>query len=259
MTAPRALLVALALLGIPLAGCLSADVADPAPETDADTLPEGPGGRAADVFDFTGKVSGVPVLPGSVPFTVPVPVGSSEVRANLSWKSPVADLALVLVDPDGKEVDRGWGETSTNKAVATVDPPKPGNWTVKVLGTRAHEEPFTLTVEVGRELPVHALLNKTYTVEPGSFAEVNLILEANATFSYKWALVQGESVDFNIHSHKDGKTQYHERKTGASHEGTFTTTDRGVYSLLWANRGVATVVLETTIEGPFRVHSLNHH
>ncbi|HWG90705.1 MAG TPA: hypothetical protein VNZ52_07640 [Candidatus Thermoplasmatota archaeon] len=255
---------ALLLLGIVgsliLAGCLAAEQA---PDV-GDEAASGPGNGSADrnvseLFSFTGKLTGLPVGPTEEVFNVTVPESATEVKANLSWGNPLADLALILVGPDGKEAGRGFAETTTNRAVSTIDPPTPGEWQIRVVANRAYEEAFRLAVEVGRVAPGFQVIQKTYNVEANSFAEVNLIMEANATFNYTWKTQGGETVYFNIHSHQDGKTVRHEEGESADGEGTFVAPTRQVYSLLWRNPGVATIPLETTIAGEFRVHSLNHH
>lgn len=70
-----------------------------------------------------------------IPFAVPS--GAASVRFELTWQNdwshyPTNDLDLIILDPDGKEIDDG--ATLNGREVAEIKSPKPGNWTAVVAG-----------------------------------------------------------------------------------------------------------------------------
>lgn len=83
--------------------------------------------------------------------TFGVEAGTEHVRLTLNW--PGSDLDLIVIRPDGSEVDLGIGSdnvysgpASRPKWVILLDPP-PGTWTVKVYGRVTNSYiPFTVWV-----------------------------------------------------------------------------------------------------------------
>ncbi len=70
-----------------------------------------------------------------VPFTVPP--GLSSIRFELTWKNdwnhyPANDLDLIVLDPQGNEIDDG--ATLNGRELADIAAPKPGRWTLVVSG-----------------------------------------------------------------------------------------------------------------------------
>ena len=252
MRAP--LLVVAALL---LAGCTAEEAPVPPP---ADTLTS-EAREAATWSNFTGTLRGVPVAPGVQEFEVVVPQGAVEVQATLAWTSALADLRLALVDPRGEVVETGFPESDTQRSAATLEPPASGTWKVRVEARRALDEPFTVAARVLLLQPLHNVLQQTYDIGGASlFKEVNVIMEKDASFD--WTFEATSPVHYDIHSHVDGETVYHERGTAAAASGTFVAAERGIYSVLFAppdagesNPDPTPSTVRFRMEGAFRVHS----
>jgi hypothetical protein len=208
-------------------------------------------------FNSSGTATGTPVQPYSKDFPVEVPRGALEVGATLTWTaSPLADLRLVLVDPEGKPVERGFPEKPGQASTATVDPPASGKWIVRVTSSRALDVPYKVAAKVSLVVPLNNVLSESIVMQPGGFAELNLIMEGNASFAWGYNVrEEGGSIDWNIHSHENGRTIIHEEGKGRSHKSNFTAPKRQIYSILFENIGVSAVNLQYTVEGQFRVHS----
>jgi Mg-chelatase subunit ChlD len=101
--------------------------------------------------EFSGIVGeGQTVVAG----TFDVPPHTTFVRVTLNW--PGSDLDLIIVRPDGTEVELGTGSDNTYSG-ATVKPewvilhnPQPGTWTVKVYGKviNSPDEPYIVWISV---------------------------------------------------------------------------------------------------------------
>lgn len=254
----RAMTLVLALATATLAGCLA--------QPSAPLAGAPPAGLPVEQT-FTDRISGSVAAAGRLAFDLAVPAGATELRAALAWTSEAAALDVVLRDPAGEEVERGFAESATRRAFATVDPPAPGTWVLEVVSTNAQDEPFTLdaavtaatataqTIEDAYALPMRFPLREVArVVQPASgFAEINLILEEGQGFNYTWTSTQ--PVYFNIHYHDSGQTVRAVEENTTSLEGAFTAPFRQVFSLLWRNDQPLDATVEAAVEGVFREHS----
>lgn len=256
----------LALLAVALAvaGCIEPPAAAPA-EAAADADAAGHV-HAHALHAFEGRLSGTPAAPTSEEFPFEIPAGTTEIRANLSWASEASAIELALLDPEGEEVETGFAETPTSRALATVHPPQPGGWKLRVTAMRALDEAFEASVVVADGLPESRAISETYEIVPrlpardlaravqsGGFAEINLILEEGASFEYAWTSTG--PVYFNIHYHADGATERGVEETATELSGNFTAPFLQVFSLLWRNEGLTPVTVEAQVEGVMREHS----
>lgn len=251
----RAMLVLAVLL---LAGC-----AKPAPDAPpaADTVTDA-AGEAVLFGNLTGRVTGTPADGGAQDLPLEVPQGAVAIEATLTWTSPLAALRFALVDPDGEVVETGVGEGDQRASTATFEPPASGTWTIRVSATRAVDEPFTVATRVLLIEPSHNVLEQTYQMggtDASAFKEVNFIMAEGASFDY--AFTATSPVHFDIHSHEDGETTYHEEETTAAKEGSFTAKMRHIYSVLFSvgdpreGGTPSPATVEFRMEGGFRVHS----
>ncbi len=248
-------IVALAF-SLVLAGCISPAIEDPGerPGTDdADPIP------SREVLSYAGTLRGAPIIPASTTHPFAVPDGLTEIKVFLNWTTRTGELAFVLIDPDGRTVATGFREHATSRVVGTVHPPAPGEWKVVVSSERALDEAYSLTIILEPAVAGAYATDSRKLIPAGGFAEINLILEANATFDYAWTLVQGGETYFNIHSHQDGETVRHVEGTYGALTGNFTAPSREVYSLLWRNAGLTDMSVDHKLAGILRVHSETRH
>ncbi|HWH09430.1 MAG TPA: hypothetical protein VNX21_09540, partial [Candidatus Thermoplasmatota archaeon] len=145
------LVLALAAL---VAGCLGAEPAPPQ-EPEADARTDAMSSRTLEE-DFAGTALGTPAQPQVHDFPFSVPTGAVGVNATLSWSSPAARFRLDLIDPDGEVAASGYAERQGRLVAATVDPPRSGEWTMRVTATLAVNEPFALHAVA--ELIVHEVV-----------------------------------------------------------------------------------------------------
>lgn len=250
--------VSLLVVVLLLAGC--AKPSTDAPPAAADTVTDA-AGEAVLFANLTGRVTGTPADDGAEDLPFEVPQGAVAIEATLSWTAAVADLDMALVDPDGKVVDTCAKEDDTHCSLATLDPPASGTWNVRVSSMRALDEPFTVATRVLLLEPLDNVLEQTYQIggtDASAFKEVNFIMAEDATFAYSFTATA--PVHFDIHSHEDGETSYHEREVSTGKEGTFTAEHRHIYSVLFSvpDDGTAPPVpatVEFRMEGAFRLHS----
>lgn len=254
-------LLAFGLLLLP--GCITSEptAIQPADAEQAD------GQTAFDevVEKFHGVLTGATAQGVSQAFPFEVPPGTTAIKARLAWSSPEANLGLVLQDPKDRVVESGFRETATTRAFATVEPPSPGRWTLRVLANRAIQEPFEAQVAVTARSADHSRIEERYQIQPlvspsgvflvspVGFAEVNLILEAGQSFNYTWT--SDQPVYFNIHYHDGDQTVTSVEKRGTSDTGTFVAPERQVFSPLWENEAPTPVTVHAKVDGVFREHS----
>lgn len=244
-------LVVLLLPLVLVAGCLGGEEVAPPPAGPREQVATDAASLRPIEETFTGEVSGTPVAPGVVEFEFSVPTGAVGVNGTLSWELPVAQLGLELVDPNGEVVDTGYQEAEGRLVVATVDLPPSGTWTFRVLGETPVPTTFTLDAVAELLVPENNVVAKTVTV--GAFYEVNLIMEANATFRFAFNATQ--PVKWDVHSHPPEGLKYWDQGEGTTADGSFTAPDRGIYSILWENAGPVPAELSFELTGRFRLHS----
>lgn len=108
------------------------------------------------------------------------------------------------------------------------------------------------TDPTGRGAP--SVLDRSVSVDPGSFFEANLEMNESAQFTFEWS-TDGTDVAFDVHSHASTQVDYHHRSNGSSGRGSFQAPSDGGYSLLWENPSKARVNLTFEVEGDFQIVS----
>ena len=234
-----------------LAGCL-AGPSDPAAAPMEDVRTDDASSRTVEAT-FDGTARGLPAQPFEAEFTLDVPQGAVGVNATLSWSDPVARFALVLTDPDGEEAATGYAEREGRLVAATVEPPRSGTWVFRVTSDLAADVPFDLHAVAELIVPENNVVRQTASLGTPGFNEVNVIMEANATFWFDFNATG--PVKWDVHSHPPGGVKYWQQGRDASKAGSFTAPERGIYSLLFQNDGVAPVELTFEMRGAFRLHS----
>lgn len=247
----RHLLAPVLVLGALLAGCVG-DAPAPQDEPQGDVQTDDMSSRTLEA-DFSGTALGTPAQPQVHEFPFSVPTGAVGVNATLAWTSPASRFLLELVDPDGEVAAEGYPETEGRLVAATVDPPRSGEWTLRVVASLAVNEPFTLRAVAELIVPDDNLVRQTATLRTPGFNEVNVIMEANATFTF--AFNASGDVKWDVHSHPPGGVKYWDQGVSASHAGAFTAPERGIYSLLFQNQGPVPVEITFEMRGRFRLHS----
>lgn len=238
------------LLAALAAGCVS-EVPVAAPRTE-DARTDDMSSRVLEA-DFSGSALATPAAPQAHEFPFDVPTGAVGVNATLTWTAQAARFQLVLVDPDGEERARGATEKAGQMSAATVDPPRSGTWTLRVVASVAVNAPFNLHAAAELIVPEDNLVRQTTTLRTPGFNEVNVIMEANHTFTF--AFNATGDVKWDVHSHPGNQVKYWDQGTAASHAGSFTAPERGIYSLLFQNQGAVPVELTFEMRGRFRLHS----
>ncbi len=231
-------------------GCLGTTT-ETTPGSDPGETPD------ADGFEPVEKTFEGEFLAGGVDdpqrYTFTVPNGTTEVMGLLTWSMPRASLDFQLLDPTGEVAADGWGESDQHRYVTTTQPPIPGEWTVEVTAQEGADVHYTMEVEARQAAPFGPI-ERTYTVQPQDFAEINLNMVPGDAFTFDWQ-ADGE-VYFNLHFHDDGETARPIEHTGTELAGNFTAPDTEVYSLLWRNEGVLPVEVTVSMDGTYRLHSM---
>lgn len=234
-------------LALLLAGCASPAVDDP----DGGDVDAPPAFKPVS-YSFDGEfLAGGVDAPQAFPFEVPN--GTGEVAALLTWTIPGAILEFRVLDPSNTVVADGWAESEQRRFVSTTHPPTPGEWSIVVTAERGVDIHFALNVTARQSEPF-GLIEETYTIQRGAFAEINLNMVPGDWFNYTWT-ADGD-LYFNIHYHANGATERPVEFTGREHEGQFTAPDRQVYSLLLRNDGLLPVEVSVAVDGSFRLHSM---
>lgn len=86
------------------------------------------------------------------------------------------------------------------------------------------------------------------TIEPGSFAEHDIRMDAGWSLTYNWSA--DADLYFDIHSHDGPKVEYHLQNGSTNGSvGTFEAPSRQIYSLFWENRADAPINVTWQAEG----------
>lgn len=243
--------VAFAALLLLLPGCFSPDEA--APEGPAPDVRTDDASSRAISETFTGVGTGTPAQPGVYEFPFNVPSGAVGINGTLTWQGPAARFRLELLDPDGKVVETGRTDADGAMVLATVEPPKKGEWKYRVSAMLGVNVSFSLVATAELIVPENNVDRRTMQLGGRSFYEINLILEKGASFNFTFT--SGGPITWDIHSHPPGGVKYWHEGTGTEASQGFTAPDRGVYSVLFENEGATDVPLQYEITGRFRLHS----
>jgi hypothetical protein len=98
-----------------------------------------------------------------------------------------------------------------------------------------------------------ALVDASWPLAAGDYAEVNLVLEEGdsvlASFEASGVLT------WNLHSHGGTGVVDHASGSDASGEVPFTAPEPGAYSYFWVNEGDETITLDVVVTGDGELHS----
>lgn len=253
---PRAALAAFVTLLVLTAGCLKDDGS-----TNAGTDGSGPAlGVLSSNLDalvpedaqrFTGTVARDGAGYGVTGFQFTVPEGALGVHVTGEWAA-TAPLELRIASPEG-DVTQGVREGPGRERAVTRNAPAPGEWTLRVVSPADEEHAFTLTAWVVTNLS-DARVDEKVALGPGEWLEVNLVLEAGATF--QWAFDADKPVTFDVHSHSQaGGLVTHAQGESSQRSGAFTAPESNVYSFFAEGADGAPVTLTYAVKGPFRLSS----
>lgn len=244
MPRPALFIVAVSVL---VAGCATTE---PATEDAAPTPPVEPFEPVS--YEFAGEfLAGG--LDDPMVYEFEVPNGTTEVEAILAWTIPGASLDFSLRDPAGKENGNGWGESDQHRYVTSTYAVIPGTWQIIVTIQQGVDVHFYVDVTARLGEPFGPI-ERTYTVMPNDFAEVNLNMVPDDHFNFTWA--SDAEVYFNVHFHNNGTTDRPIEHRGTSMDGNFTGPANEVYSMLWRNEGFLPAEVTFAMDGVYRLHSM---
>lgn len=210
--------------------------------------------------NHTATITGAPMNPGRAQSDFLVPDGASEVWVEVSWSSTAAVLDASIKAPEGATIAPKKTNGATRVELAVNEAVVGGTWTVVVTSERAVNEVFRVVgrVTVG---PTGNVTERTFALQPGgtvSFAEINLQMAVGERLHYEWwVLAEGPAVDFNIHTHANGETQYPVQGTWARYGGEYVhdTTETDGASLMWENPNPTPVTVHCRIWGEYKFDS----
>lgn len=96
----------------------------------------------------------------------------------------------------------------------------------------------------------------SWSVAPGKFAEINLVLADKASVVATYT-IEGGQMSWNVHSHVDDKAVIHHEGSDAKGEVEFVAPGDGIYSYMWTNKGDAEVKISVKLSarGQVKLHS----
>ena len=91
----------------------------------------------------------------------------------------------------------------------------------------------------------------TFTLAPGSTAEIKLVMVEGNAAEYAWA-AEGGRINFDLHAHGDGQSIDYDRGRGASAgEGSIEAPFAGEHGWFWRNRDTADVTVTLQLRGDY--------
>lgn len=98
------------------------------------------------------------------------------------------------------------------------------------------------------------ILEETAAIEAGSFLEVNLAMDANASIEATYRA--NGTLQWDVHSHEEGSVRVHDQ--GAARQATipFQAPGSGTYSLLLENPTGTPIGVEVTVSGQASLESV---
>lgn len=256
--------IAVPLVALGLAGCLGGAPAAEEEPVPAAARPPAEPGEALPFTNVTGTLVALPLVGGEAAFTYEVPEGSTWVAATLKWRTRGSALTLTVIDPEGKEGGESRTLAASRPGASTrldwwSPEPLPGAWRFLVRGQAALQEPLWLQFHT-LQGPVEGM-HVAEALALGRFAEVNMNMEQGATVAYAWEA--SRPIHFDVHTHRNGETQYWVDETAQRGEGSVTADQRDVFSLLWAPEGERPALpgeqepieLWYRVDGAFDLHS----
>jgi hypothetical protein len=250
--------VAFVLVLLIFTGCVTREAPQDAPREDTQT---DDASTRPIVQTFSGSATGTPASPDEQTFAFEVPRGAVGVNGTLSYARPPAALPVsrgepfefLLLDPDGEIASEGYRDVEGRLIVATIEPPKAGEWTFVVRGVAAVQTAFELEAVAELIVPADNVVAKSLSLGQRSFYEVNLIMEEGASFRFSFN--SSAPLAWDVHSHPASGVKEWETGEGTTGGAQFQAPARDVYSVLWENTGALPADLAFEIRGAFRIHS----
>ena len=91
----------------------------------------------------------------------------------------------------------------------------------------------------------------TFTLAPGEFIEVKLVMQDGDIAEYSWT-AKGGRINYDLHAHGGGKSIDYEKGRGkTSGEGDFTAAFAGDHGWFWRNRDKADVTVTLQLRGDY--------
>lgn len=91
----------------------------------------------------------------------------------------------------------------------------------------------------------------TFTLAPGDFTEVKLVMNAGDTAEYAWA-AEGGRINFDLHAHGSGQSTTYEKGRGETGgEGSFEAAFDGEHGWFWRNRDKSDVTVTLQLRGGY--------
>lgn len=251
------LVVALGIVVAALLGAVST-VLLPAQAQDMQGPGDGEGdGLAADAYhNATGQLVSTPFAPGESSSSFEVPAGSTDLEATLIWTPTVANLQVVLEEPDG-DVAFQVGGADGQQEGSLGSQPAPGRWTYRITTSDPVASiDWDLTLRMPQAAGNQSVMSGTIVIAPGAvnFYEINTVSPLGGTLHWDWTA--SAAVHFDVHSHFDDDVQYPVTMTASEHAGSYTNERQGGYSYLWQNDGPVAVTVTYRVWGDWELDSV---
>lgn len=91
----------------------------------------------------------------------------------------------------------------------------------------------------------------TFTLEPGAYTEVKLVMAEGDQAKYDW-MAEGGRINFDLHAHGGGKSHTYEKGRGARDgAGELRAPFAGEHGWFWRNRDSSTVTITLRLQGTY--------
>ncbi|WP_346911252.1 transmembrane anchor protein [uncultured Roseibium sp.] len=91
----------------------------------------------------------------------------------------------------------------------------------------------------------------TFTLEPGEYTEIKLVMKEGDTAEYDW-VAEGGRINYDLHAHGGGKSIDYEKGRGKTDgKGSFTAPFPGDHGWFWRNRDNADITVTLQLRGDF--------
>lgn len=91
----------------------------------------------------------------------------------------------------------------------------------------------------------------TFTLEPGEFTEIKLVMAEGDAARYAW-VAEGGRINFDLHAHGGGKSHTYEKGRGATvGEGDILAPFAGEHGWFWRNRDKSAITVTLQVAGPY--------
>lgn len=155
------------------------------------------------LLNYTGSITASPVQPGRAEHALAIPLGTSDLRAALTWQGAASVLDVALLDPSGNEAEAEKTATATGVELA-LEAPAPGGWTLVVTSERALAEAYRVEVQMDVVRRATGRYEQTIAVSPDAPAEIELEVEPQGWVRYDFYGLDGAVVTLEAHDDDTG-------------------------------------------------------